>query len=250
MKRNGFTLIELLVVIAIIAILAGMLLPALGTVKEKGYTISCVSNLKEMSVGATLYADSNDDYLPFSQYSASRFTSARWAIAIGYAMGVSANTNGNDEAIGNASSNQRHFNCPAYKGTAYGYGANGEHSNGYCVIYNNHKNTRVPFLYNDATHDPVGQRFSTLPRLMLFCDSNNVAYVRNPKTYNFNLDSDADGLKDSAASLGDFGDYAPKRHGKGAAYTFTDGSAGVHTFKEWEENINQSGWLFNSKYNR
>ena len=77
MKRR-FTLIELLVVIAIIAILAGMLLPALKSAREKARQITCVSNMKQVNLLFINYLDANDMWSPGTDGSCYYITQAAY----------------------------------------------------------------------------------------------------------------------------------------------------------------------------
>lgn len=129
-RRIAFSLIELLITVAVIAILLGMLLPALNSAREKAATILCVSNIKQLGVFSNMYSSDNDDYVVIAQgNNGDNLLSGSWFPYL-WRYHRPADPTLNDSEIKKLALKKTVFNCPSYKPSSssvyivFGYGFN------------------------------------------------------------------------------------------------------------------------------
>lgn len=190
---DGFTLIELLVVIAIIAILAGMLLPALSRARESARAAQCAQQLRQIAIALRLYADSYRDELPRSQHSAAAHGQWTWGRAISQELG--------QNPVHWTNLLRGIYHCPKDKRElAWSYGQN------------------VYFELNPEVDDYVGnpqtwRKTTQIPRpAQTILDAENASSADHIMPHFWTCSTDAV-------------DLATNRHGKFSYYSFVDGHA-------------------------
>lgn len=196
--RSAFTLIELLVVTAIIAILAAMMLPALGRVKSSARATQCLGNMRQIGLAARLYADDNDDEFPRSQHSAFAHGQSAWGRAIAPELGT--------PAAGWTNLFQGVYRCPANKRTApSSYGMNVYFELGPDDDYDGKPRTwrRTTSLSNPADTIQFAESTTSADHIM---------------AHFWIVPTDA-------------ADVDSRRHNPRANYTFVDGHAGARKFE-------------------